>query len=78
MLTKTHFSIRFPASKYLVYAFQGAPGDYPSLKVNHYIHKYIEFSKYIHRKSDEFIANDLKDEVFVAIHLRNGADMVSE
>ena len=60
-----------------MYAFQGAPGDYPSLKVNHHIQKYIEFSKYVHKRSDEFIAKDLKDEVFLAIHLRNGGDMVS-
>ena len=70
-------SIRFPPSKYLVYAFQGAPGDYPSLKVNQYIQKYIEFSKLIHRRSDEYIANELKNEVFVAVHLRNGGDMVN-
>ena len=60
-----------------MYAFQGAPGDYPSLKVNQYIQKYIEFSKFIHRRSDEYIANELKNEVFVAVHLRNGGDMVN-
>jgi len=75
--TALEWKRRFPPSKYLVYAFQGAPGDYPSLKVNQYIQKYIEFSKFIHRRSDEYIANELKNEVFVAVHLRNGGDMVS-
>ena len=69
---------RFPPSKYLVYAFQGAPGDYPSKQENHDIQKYIKFSKYIDQKSDEFIKDEMNGDPFVAIHLRNGGDMVSE
>ncbi|XP_065068539.1 GDP-fucose protein O-fucosyltransferase 1-like [Rhopilema esculentum] len=68
---------RFPPSKYLVYAFQGAPGDYPSKQENHDIQKYIKFSKYIDQKSDEFIKDEMNRDPFVAIHLRNGGDMRS-
>lgn len=74
---RVEISCRFPPSKYLVYAFQGAPGDYPSLQENHFIQNYIKFSKYVNKISDDFIKNELNGEKFVAIHLRNGGDMVS-
>eukprot|EP00794_Sanderia_malayensis_P015908 gene15908-17508_t len=68
---------RFPVSQYLVMAFQGAPGDYPSLERNQAIQKYIKFSDHINSLSDKFIIKEMKGEAFVAVHLRNGGDMVN-
>ena len=60
----------------MVYAFQGAPGDFPSTEDNQQLQKYITFSKLIDEKSNEFIENTVKGVPYVAIHLRNGEDMV--
>ena len=68
---------RFPAGQYPVYAFPGAPGNFPSLPENHFIQKYLHFSKLIDKISDEYIQNEMEGKPFLAIHLRNGQDMVS-
>ncbi|XP_066927610.1 GDP-fucose protein O-fucosyltransferase 1-like isoform X2 [Clytia hemisphaerica] len=66
---------KFPAGQYPVYAFPGAPGNFPSLPEHHSIQKYLHFSKLINRISDEYIENELEGKPFLAIHLRNGLDM---
>lgn len=57
-------------------AFQGAPGSFPSTPATQHIQKYIEFSQKILLLADEFIREEMKGKRFVAIHLRNGIDLV--
>ena len=52
-------------------------GNFPSLPENHFSQKYLHFSKLIDKISDEYIQNEMEGKPFLAIHLRNGQDMVS-
>lgn len=68
---------RFPPSQHLVLAFQGAPGDFPSKEENQNVQNYLKFSDYIDESSDQYINREMNGEPYIAIHLRNGGDMLS-
>ena len=68
---------RFPSSKFPVLAFQGAPGNFPSLREHQFLQKYVEFSERLSKQADDYIKNELKGDQYIGIHLRNGQDMVS-
>ena len=70
-------SPRFPSSKYPVLAFQGAPGHFPSLQQNQHLQKYIYFSNNILSEANRYIKEVMGRKKYVAIHLRNGIDLVS-
>ena len=57
-------------------AFQGAPGDFPSKEENQNVQNYLKFSDYIDESSDQYINREMNGEPYIAIHLRNGGDMV--
>ena len=68
--------LRFPSSKYPVYAFKGAPGSFPSNTEHHSIQKYLHFSDMLENIADDYIRKEMEGKPFLAIHLRNGKDMV--
>ena len=70
------YCFRFTASEYPVLAFKGSPGNFPSLPEHHSIQKYLKFSKRIEKIADDFLSNEMKGKRYLAIHLRNGRDMV--
>ncbi|XP_065647338.1 GDP-fucose protein O-fucosyltransferase 1 isoform X3 [Hydra vulgaris] len=67
---------RFPSYKFPVLAFQGAPGNFPSLREHQYLQKYLEFSDQLNNQADDYIKNELNGNQYIAIHLRNGQDML--
>ena len=71
-----YFHSRFPSFTHPVYAFKGAPGNFPSLPENHSIQKYLHFSDMLENMADDYIRNDMEGKPYLAIHLRNGLDMV--
>ncbi|XP_068694635.1 GDP-fucose protein O-fucosyltransferase 1-like [Montipora foliosa] len=65
---------RFPTSDYPVIALMGAPGSFPIKEEHTWLQKYVHWSAKIEKEAKKFITNVLKDEPFLAIHLRNGID----
>ena len=76
LTTKLLFHSRFPSSTYPVYAFKGAPGNFPSLPEHHFIQKYLHFSRMLESIADDYIRDEMGGQPYLAIHLRNGLDMV--
>lgn len=75
---RLEWTTRFPAEKFPVLAFTGAPGAFPVIEANVPLHKYVKWSDKIDSKADSFInqfKNDPKEK-FIGIHLRNGIDFV--
>lgn len=69
---------RFPADKYPVLAFTGAPGAFPVIEAHVPLHKYLKWSETIDMLAQEFIdqIKNSSNENFIGIHLRNGIDFV--
>lgn len=67
---------RFPAKRFPVLAFSGAPASFPVQKENVELQQYFEFSKPILAKAKAFIFNTLPKGAFIGLHLRNGVDWV--
>lgn len=65
---------RYPADKYPVLAFTGAPGAFPVSESNVRLHKHLQWSDGIDKKAERFIKKNLPDGPFVSIHLRLGSD----
>lgn len=65
---------RYPASKWPVLAFTGAPAPYPVQKENVPLHKYIKWNQDMDEKAQNFVKNHLPKGPFIGIHLRNGVD----
>lgn len=73
---KSRWETKFPSEKHPVMAFAGAPGAFPILAKDVPLQKYLKWSDYIEKKSDDFI-NKFKestDETFLGVHLRIGSD----
>lgn len=66
--------IQFPASKYPVLSFRGAPASYPVAKQDRINQKYLIWSDKIDEESTHLIKKYFSEEKFLAIHLRNGID----
>ncbi|XP_067016169.1 GDP-fucose protein O-fucosyltransferase 1-like [Acropora muricata] len=65
---------RFPVSDFPVIALMGAPGSFPVKTENTWLQKYVQWSARIESEAKKYIAEVLRDEPFLAIHLRNGID----
>ena len=73
----TRHIVRFPVSDFPVIALMGAPGSFPMKTENTWLQKYVQWSAKIENEARKYIAKVLRDEPFLAIHLRNGIDFVS-
>ena len=75
---KEEWNAKYPANKYPVLAFTGAPGSFPVQEKNVVLQKYLKWSDFIDEKAQHFIDKfkNQPDEKFIAIHLRNGIDFV--
>ncbi|CAF0708677.1 unnamed protein product [Brachionus calyciflorus] len=65
---------KFPADKYPVLAFRGAPASYPIKKDDRINQRYIVWSDSIISEVDSLIKKFFDDEKYIGIHLRNGID----
>lgn len=71
------FKRRYPPAKYPVLAFTGAPAAFPVEQHNVGLQGYLEWSEYITNLASKFIRDEIGDQKFIGIHMRNGADWVS-
>ncbi|XP_055531681.1 GDP-fucose protein O-fucosyltransferase 1 [Wyeomyia smithii] len=67
---------KYPAEKWPVIAFTGAPASFPIQSENRELHKYLKWSKNIDDAARDFIKNSLPKGAFMGIHLRNEIDWV--
>lgn len=65
---------RYPASKYPVLAFVGAPGPFPATESSLGVQRFIRWSDKIEAKAEKFIKSKIPERPFIGIHLRNGVD----
>jgi len=67
---------KYPKSKYPVLAFTSSPGDFPILKQNVKLQKYLKWSDTIETKANDFIDSfkEKKDDIFLGIHVKNGIE----
>lgn len=70
------WSEKYPAEKFPVLAFTGAPASFPVQEENRHLHKYLQWSDKIEQKATNFISKSLPKGAFIGIHLRNGMDWV--
>lgn len=70
------WQFRYPANKWPVLAFTGAPASFPVQEHNRHLQNYLKWSTVIEEAADEFIAKKMPNGAFVGIHLRNGIDWV--
>lgn len=67
---------RFPADRFPVIAFSGAPASFPVQKENAGLQRYLRFSKDVTARAEKFISEQIPKGAFIGIHLRNGIDWV--
>ncbi|XP_067001158.2 GDP-fucose protein O-fucosyltransferase 1 isoform X2 [Anabrus simplex] len=70
------WNYQYPAKKWPVIAFTGAPASFPVQLENRGLHKYLKWNDMIQEQANHFIKNNLPKGGFVGIHLRNGIDWV--
>ena len=69
---------RYRPEVYPVLAFVGPPAPFPVTAHNAKLHRYIQWSDQYNIKAEELIMENFYDlRPFIAIHLRNGVDFVS-
>ncbi len=66
----------YPAEKWPVLAFTGAPAAFPVQKENVHLQKYLRWNAEMIGEAEDFKKRHLSAGPFVGIHLRNGADWV--
>lgn len=76
---KAKWTSKYPADKYPVLAFTGAPGAFPVQEKNVHLQKYLKWSDKIDNEAQSFIDKFKKNpsDKLIGIHLRNGIDFVS-
>lgn len=67
---------KYPADRWPVLAFTGAPGSFPVQIENRNLQKYLVWSDRIQMLSKNFIKNYLPKGAFIGVHFRNGVDWV--
>lgn len=67
---------RYPAYKWPVLAFTGAPASFPVQNENRYLQEYLKWNHKYRSLASDFIKNTLPKGAFIGIHLRNGIDWV--
>lgn len=65
---------KYPADKFPVLAFTGAPASFPVQKENIELQQYLKWSDKVLNEAKKFIKNSLPRGAFIGIHLRNGID----
>ena len=68
---------RYPASKYPVMAFRGAPAVFPVRADHRELQRYLVFSDKVSQMADDYIEKNFPNQTFVGLHLRNGPDWVN-
>ncbi|XP_059608292.1 GDP-fucose protein O-fucosyltransferase 1 [Phlebotomus argentipes] len=66
----------YPAKKFPVLAFSGAPASFPVQRENIELQQYLKFSENLLTRAQEFRRETLPRGAFMGIHLRNGIDWV--
>jgi len=64
---------KYPASKWPVLAFTGAPAPYPVQKENVELQKYLKWNPALMKRAEDFISQ-LPKGPFIGVHMRNGVD----
>ncbi|XP_053676583.1 GDP-fucose protein O-fucosyltransferase 1 [Anopheles nili] len=67
---------QYPADKWPVIAFTGAPAVFPAQQENLELHRYLKWSVKYENDARQFIRDALPKGAFIGIHLRNGIDWV--
>lgn len=70
------WSERYPASKWPVLAFTGAPASFPVQNENRLLHEYLKWNHKYRSLALDYIKNTLPKGAFIGLHLRNGIDWV--
>lgn len=70
----TLWTERFPADRFPVLAFSGAPASFPVQMENAGLQRYFRFSNDVVSRAKKFIAEQVPRGAFIGIHLRNGID----
>ncbi|XP_055613120.1 GDP-fucose protein O-fucosyltransferase 1 [Uranotaenia lowii] len=70
------WNVKYPADKWPVIAFTGAPASFPIQIENCGLQKYLKWSVRIEEAARDFIKKSLPKGAFMGIHLRNGIDWV--
>ena len=70
------WSERYPAAKWPVLAFTGAPAAFPVQQENLLLHRYLRWSVKYETGAKQFIRDSLPRGAFIGVHLRNGIDWV--
>ncbi|XP_031632687.1 GDP-fucose protein O-fucosyltransferase 1 [Contarinia nasturtii] len=65
---------KYPANKWPVLAFTGAPASFPVQKENIALQKYLVWTDEMQSKATNWIKLNLPKGAYLAIHLRNGID----
>jgi len=63
---------------YPVLAMRGAPASYPVQSKHRHLQRHLVFSRRIEDEAQKYIDGHFAQKKFIGIHLRNGADWVSE
>lgn len=67
---------RYPADRWPVIAFTGAPASFPIQIENRELHQHLRWSVSIENEARDFIRYKMPKGAFIGIHLRNGIDWV--
>lgn len=70
------WNVRYPADKWPVLAFTGAPAVFPVQAENRDLHKYLKWSDRVQSAAAKFIKDVLPKGAFIGVHLRNGIDWI--
>lgn len=65
---------RYPASRFAVLAFSGAPASFPVQTENAVLQKYFKFNSKIQEQAKRFVQETMPKGAYIGIHLRNGID----
>ncbi|XP_067678470.1 GDP-fucose protein O-fucosyltransferase 1-like [Haliotis asinina] len=64
----------YPASKYPVMAFKGAPASFPVKEEHVHLQKYLQWSEKMKLEALDYINKTFPGEAYVGLHMRNGQD----
>lgn len=68
------WNARFPANRFPVLAFSGAPASFPVQRENAELQKYFRFSAEVTARAKDFVKQHIPKGAFIGVHLRNGID----
>ncbi|XP_071119062.1 GDP-fucose protein O-fucosyltransferase 1-like isoform X2 [Haliotis cracherodii] len=65
---------RYPASKYPVMSFKGAPASFPVKEEHVHLQKYLQWSEMMELEALDYINKNFPGDIYVGLHMRNGQD----